>query len=146
MSEPTTAEEREEWATTDWCPDEEPCYPDKDAPVWKDGITLCTNEVIRRLIADVGRLEGELGQAREHGGRLSSCLARAERHEGELGQENTRLREALATFFCSCEISKDYCRAHMADQAFWRIANQWTDGKYKERTIAARAALRAPHA
>ena len=59
MSKSTTKAEREEWDGTDWCPDDEGCFDEAGKPIGVDGITLCANEVIDRLIADVERLKFE---------------------------------------------------------------------------------------
>ncbi len=48
----TTKDERDDWATTDWCPDEEPCYAEEGTP-HLGGITFCVNDVTTRLIDDV---------------------------------------------------------------------------------------------
>lgn len=93
-TKPTNKEEREEWKSTDWCPDDQPCYGEPGAPVWRNNITLCANEVIDRLIADVVRLEAESSDFAKNVLSLSASLGKKIERVSELEAENERLREA----------------------------------------------------
>lgn len=56
-AEPTTKAERYEWDGVDWCPDDEACFDEEGKPTGINNVTLCANEVIPRLIAQVEALE-----------------------------------------------------------------------------------------